>query len=71
MIWIIANNKTDKYINEEKEKDKIQSIIKLFDKEYNIRVLNGLKNNPTILQVIYYYNNFNSLCLRILLSLQE
>lgn len=71
MIWIIANNKTDKYINEEKEKDKIQSIIKLFDKEYNITVLNGLKNNPTILQVIYYYNNFNSLCLRILLSLQD
>lgn len=71
MIWIIANNKTDKYINEEKEKDKIQSIIKLFDKKYNITVLNGLKNNPTILQVIYYYNNFNSLCLRILLSLQE
>lgn len=53
MIWIVGNNKTDKSINEEKEINKIENITKpIFDKEFKIKVLNDLKHNPIILQVI-------------------
>lgn len=55
-IWIIANNKKSNDIIEEEEKYRIK---RLFRNEIDVdklRVLNGLSQNPKILEVKFFFN---------------